>query len=107
MALIQVTKDNIQQIRENPGKVLLNFWAPWCGPCRMMAPIFEEVSSDYAGKVAFAKVNVDDNRELAKQYRIMSIPQLLLFVNGELKETIVGVSDQPKEDISALLDKNL
>lgn len=86
---------------------LVDFWAPWCGPCRMMAPIFEEVSGDYVGKVAFAKVNVDDNRELAKKYRIMSIPQLLLFENGELKETIVGVSDQPKEDISALLDKNL
>lgn len=87
--------------------VLVDFWAPWCGPCRMMAPIFEEAGEEFAGKVAFAKVNVDDNRELAKQYRIMSIPQLLFFENGELKENIVGVSDQPKEDIVTLVNKYL
>lgn len=87
--------------------VLVDFWAPWCGPCRMMAPVFEESSEDFVGKVAFAKVNVDDNKELAKKYRIMSIPQLLLFENGEMKENIVGVSDQPKEDIAALINKYL
>lgn len=87
--------------------VLVDFWALWCGPCRMMAPVFEESSEDFVGKVVFAKVNVDDNRELAKKYRIMSIPQLLLFENGEVKENIVGVSDQPKEDIVALINKYL
>ena len=85
--------------------VLVDFWASWCGPCRMLAPVFEDLSDDYAGKVTFAKVNVDDNRELAKQYKIMSIPQLLLFKNGKLVNSMVGA--QPREDIAAMLDSTL
>ena len=85
--------------------VLVDFWASWCGPCRMLAPVFEDLSDDYAGKVTFTKVNVDDNRELAKQYKIMSIPQLLLFKNGKLVNSMVGA--QPREDIAAMLDSTL
>lgn len=87
--------------------VLVDFWAEWCGPCRMMAPVFEETSEEYAGKVVFAKINVDDNRDLAKQYRIMSIPQLLLFENGEQKGNIIGFNDDPKADIANLISKYL
>lgn len=87
--------------------VLVDFWAEWCGPCRMMAPVFEETSEEYAGKVVFAKINVDDNRDLAKQYRIMSIPQLLLFENGEQKGNIIGFNDDSKAEIADLISKYL
>ena len=97
--------ESIARRLDSPEPVAVDFWASWCGPCRMLAPVFEDLSDDYAGKVTFAKVNVDDNRELAKQYKIMSIPQLLLFKNGKLVNSMVGA--QPREDIAAMLDSTL
>lgn len=85
--------------------VLVDFWASWCGPCRMVAPVLEEVARDYQGKLKVVKVNVDDNSETASRYGIMSIPTIMLFKNGEPVETIVGF--RKKEELSDIIDKNL
>ncbi len=85
--------------------VLVDFWASWCGPCRMVAPVLEEVARDYEGKLKVVKVNVDDNSETASRYGIMSIPTMMLFKNGKPVETIVGF--RKKEELSDIINKNL
>ena len=83
--------------------VLVDFWATWCMPCRMLAPVIEEIASENEGKIKVGKVNVDDNPDLARKYRVMSIPTVLAFKNGELTATSVGVDS--KENILKLLEK--
>jgi len=85
--------------------VLVDFGAPWCGPCRMIAPIFEELSQEYDGRVVFAKMDTDENPATPTRYRIMSIPTLMLFKDGQVADTIIGL--RPKEALKALLDKAL
>lgn len=75
--------------------VVVDFWAPWCGPCKMIGPIIEELSDEYAGKVAFAKVNTDQNPQTPGEYGIMSIPSLLVFKDGELVDRAVGMRPKP------------
>ena len=102
MADLTLTGQNFEQevlLAKEP--VLVDFWATWCGPCRMLAPVIEEIANEYAGKVKVGKVNVDDERELALEYGVSSIPTVMVFQNGEVKETSVGY--RPKEEIEQLL----
>ena len=85
--------------------VLVDFWATWCGPCRMIAPIVEELADQYAGKAVVAKVDVDDMGELAQRYRIMNIPTLLLFKKGEIVDKAIGA--RPKSALEQMLSKAL
>ena len=87
-------KSEVLDVKGMP--VLVDFWAPWCGPCQMQGPILAEVAKAVAGKAKILKVNVDDNSELAGQYGIMSIPALKIFKNGEVVEEMVGVHSKPQ-----------
>ena len=102
MAELTLTGQNFEQevlLAKEP--VLVDFWATWCGPCRMLAPVIEEIANEYAGKVKVGKVNVDDERELALEYGVSSIPTVMVFQTGEVKQTSVGY--RPKEEIEQLL----
>ena len=102
MAVITLTKDNFQsEALESKLPVLVDFWAPWCGPCRMVSPMVDEVAGEREGKVKVGKENVDEQPELAAQYGVMSIPTLLVLENGQVKESSVGA--RPKAAILAML----
>jgi len=83
--------------------VLVDFWAEWCGPCKMIAPVLDELATEYNGKVKIAKVNIDENQNLAAQYRVTAIPTLLVFKGGQVMEQMVGAKS--KRDLKASLDK--
>ncbi len=101
MAEIKITKDNFESEVLNSDKpVLIDFWATWCGPCRMVAPIVEEIAEEYADTVKVGKVNVDEEEELATAFKITSIPTLAVMKNGKVTNTLVGY--RPKEDIIKL-----
>jgi len=87
---IEVMDATLTEIIQNHSLVVVDCWAPWCGPCYMVAPVIEELARDYAGKILFGKLNVDENREVSMQYDIMGIPTLLVFKNGKLVDRIVG-----------------
>ena len=102
MAEITLTAENFEQeIMSSPVPVLIDFWAPWCGPCRMVAPIVAELAEEYEGRVKVCKVNVDEQRALASSFRVLSIPTLVLMKNGKIRETAVGY--RPKEQLVAML----
>lgn len=92
-------------IKTSDKPVLVDFWAPWCGPCRMLAPILEEVEQDLGSKITVAKVNVDENQELAQQFQIMSIPAMMIFKDGKAVDSMVGL--MPKDRIVAYLNKHI
>lgn len=99
-----LTDSNFDQEIKN-GVVLVDFWAEWCGPCRRIAPIVEELAGQYDGRATVAKLNVDENPSIPGRFMIRGIPTLLLFKNGQLADTLVGLA--PKEDIARMIDRHL
>lgn len=97
-----ITNTNIAEVLASEQPVMIDFWATWCGPCKMLSPTVDEVAEEYAGKAVIAKCNVDDADEVAMQYRVRNIPTLLFFKGGELKNRLVGVVS--KKEIAEILD---
>ena len=103
MAEIVITKENFEdEVLNSDIPVLVDFWATWCGPCRMLAPVIEEIAKEYEGKVKVGKVNVDEEEALAIEFGISSIPTVLIFRDSEITDKIIGF--RPKEDYTSLLD---
>lgn len=102
MAEIIITKENFEaEVLQSEKPVLIDFWAAWCGPCRMLSPIIEEIAKEYEGKVKVGKVNVDEQPELASAFRVESIPMVVVMKDGKVTDMAVGF--RPKEQIVALL----
>lgn len=101
MAKVFTDQNFEQEVLNSQKPVLVDFWAPWCGPCQMMGPIIEELAEELEGQVVVGKLNVDENPQMAQKYGIMGIPTLLVFKNGQVVEQFVGV--QPKEVLKQAL----
>ncbi|HDC9545005.1 TPA: thioredoxin [Staphylococcus aureus] len=104
MAIVKVTDADFDSKVES-GVQLVDFWATWCGPCKMIAPVLEELAADYEGKADILKLDVDENPSTAVKYEVMSIPTLIVFKDGQPVDKVVGF--QPKENLAEVLDKHL
>ena len=104
--IINVDQDSFQKtVLDSEKPVLVDFWAPWCGPCRAVAPVVEELANDYKGKVEFAKLNVDEAPFVASKFGVMSIPTIMVFKGGKPVQQAIGY--QPKDQLKKLLDSTL
>jgi thioredoxin len=104
MGALHVTdKDFEKEVEKSQIPVLVDCWAEWCGPCRMVGPVIDKLADEYQGKFKIAKLNVDENRTISAKYQIQSIPTMLIFVNGEVVDGLVGA--HPEQSIRAKLDK--
>jgi thioredoxin 1 len=104
MSIVNITDDTFKN-EISKGLVLVDFWAPWCGPCKMIAPVLEEINEEMGDQVKIAKLNVDDNQVTTGEFGVMSIPTLLLFKDGEVVEKVIGF--QPKENLVEVISKHL
>lgn len=102
---VAVTDTTLKEVVSNHPLVVVDCWAPWCAPCNIVAPVVEQLAQDYAGKILFGKLNVDNNRRVATEYQIMSIPTLLVFKNGRLVDRIIGA--MPKQMLEPKLIRYL
>ena len=105
---IDVTDDSFEtEVLESEVPVLVDYWAPWCGPCRMAAPVLEKIAGEYEGRLKVCKVNVDENREVATRQRIMSIPTMFLFKDGDVVDQITGVTPNFESDLKKKIDPHV
>lgn len=105
MAIVNVTDQSFKNEVESTGTVLVDFWAPWCGPCKMIAPVLEELDQEMAGKVKIAKLNVDDNPDTTSRFGVMSIPTLIVFKDGQPVDKVIGF--QPKDSLKSVLSRHI
>jgi thioredoxin 1 len=106
MALLHLTDHNFKkEVLESDLPVLVDFWASWCGPCKMIAPVIEELAKEYHGKIKIAKLNVEESPRVASQYGIMSIPTLIFFKKGKVMEQVAGALNKP--DLKKKIEANL
>src|SRR5512145_2303960 len=103
--ILELSSSNFTNTVEGGTPVLVDFWAPWCGPCRVIAPILEEVAKEFEGKARVAKVNVDESPDIASQFAVRGIPTLILFKNGQIQGQMVAVN--PKASIVSMVQKSL
>ena len=101
--VVNLNENNFSDFLSKDQPILVDFWAEWCGPCKMLTPVIEELSGDFANKAIIAKVNVDESPGIAQKYSIRSIPSLLFFYKGEVKHQLVGVAS--KQDIASTIEK--
>jgi thioredoxin 1 len=103
--VVEVNGTNIEELLKSNPSLVIDCWAPWCGPCRMMSPVIDELATDYKGKITFGKLNTDQNQDVAAKYEIQAIPTLLIFKDGKLADRKVGAL--PKKILAGELTKSL